>query len=175
VNSQASLFPTAVDTLEIAKQKVEKGIAKGVICPCCGQFAKLYSRALNSGMARALIWLVKYQEWSGEKWADVPKKAPRYVLANREMGRLKFWGLAEDRVNIDSKKRTSGLWRATFNGIAFVHDEISVFSHVLLYNNQFRGLSGTLVGIQDVLGEKFDYAEIMKAAIPELATIEPQG
>jgi hypothetical protein len=42
-------------TLEEAKTALQAGLRKGVICACCGQFAKIYKRKLNSSMARTLI------------------------------------------------------------------------------------------------------------------------
>lgn len=162
-------LPEPDNSLRSARQRVQHHLPEGITCPCCGQLCKLYRRSLNSGMTRSLIWLVRYQEWSGEEWIDVPKHAPRYVLASREMGKLVHWGLAEDKPNDDDRQRTSGMWRPTKKGIAWVYMEVTVPSHVLLYNNQLYGFSGQPVNVQEALGQRFDYETLMHdPVVPEV-------
>jgi len=132
----------------------------GVECPCCGQFAKVYKRKINSGMAWSLIWLVR-EHLETKDWVDVQKQAPRFVMANREMGKLIHWGLAVTKSHDGTRKKNSGLWRPTEKGIDFVFDEVTVPTRVHLYNNTVVGSDDELMSIRDALGDKFDYRELM--------------
>jgi hypothetical protein len=148
-------------TLAEARLDLGEALGEGVFCPCCGQYAKEYKRKLNSRMARSIIWLVRrFRETTD--WVDVARTAPRFVVAGGgEMAKLAHWGLIEQRMNTDEKKRTSGVWRPTQRGIDFVQERCSVPSHVYLYNNEVRGWAGTKTDIRAALGKRFDYAELM--------------
>jgi hypothetical protein len=135
----------------------------GTYCPCCGRFSKVYRRKLNSGMAAGLIWLVRAFEVSSD-WIEPQKDAPRYVLNNREMGKLVHWGLAELKPNDDdSSRKTTGLWRPTRRGIDFVYNRCIVPARVYLYLNMILGFDSKMISIQTALGNKFDYEELMRS------------
>jgi len=152
-------------TLADARAQVIAGLDEGTTCPCCQQFCKEYKRRLNAGMAAALIWIVRQFEATGQ-WINVPKEAPRFVLRTKEYGTLKHWRLIESKPNVDDEtKRTSGEWRPTEQGIAFVHMRIRVPSHVYLYNNQVRGWADKQVTIAQCLGKKFSYRELMQKTL----------
>jgi hypothetical protein len=147
-------------TLVQAKAELTAGLEEGIACPCCGQFAKLYERRINSGLAACLVWLVR-EYLDSKDWIDVPRKAPRFVLRNREMGRLRHWGLVVQQKNEDKAKKTSGMWKPTTIGVKFVCRELTVPKKVRLFNNQFQGFSDEEVGILECLGDKFDYNKLM--------------
>ena len=88
------------------------------------QFAKIYKRKLNSGMAASLVWLVRtYLE--KQNWIYVWKIAPKFILRSAEIGKLAHWELAIQKTNEDDdSKRTSGLWKPTEKGIKFVRRRI---------------------------------------------------
>lgn len=135
----------------------------GAHCPTCSQFAKVYRRKLNSGMARCLIWLVKdgpeYSDAVG--WVDVARSAPRHVVGSREFDKLAHWEMVEMKPNTDGSKRVSGFWRATEYGKSFARRERYVSSHAVLYNGELLGLEGDSIDIVDALGKRFSYAELM--------------
>jgi hypothetical protein len=148
-------------TLGEARTLLAEQAVEGVECPCCGQFAKVYRRKLNSGMARSLIWLVK-EFLETKDGVEVQKQAPRQVMANREMGKLVHFGLAVIKGHDgDSKKKTSGLWRPTDKGIDFVFDRVRVPRRVYLYDNKAVGSDDEMTSIREALGDKFDYGELM--------------
>lgn len=144
-------------TLLDARRYVQNKREEGVFCPCCGQYAKTYRRKLNSEMALWLIWLVKQFKLKPDDWVDV-KTAP---LRGGDYGKLIHWGLAAQCLNTDKTKRTSGLWKPTEKGIHFSQRRVRVPSHVYLYNNEVLGFRDTLIDIEEALGERFDYAELM--------------
>ncbi len=147
-----------------AKKLVERKsrTAKGIACPCCAQNCKRYRRAFNTGMVRSLIWLVLRYQANGKKWINVPRVAPSYVLRSREFGKIKAWGLIVDRPNTDPAKRTSGFWKPTKRGIAFVYGRIKIPSHAIFYNRNREKFDGKPVSIRQTIGKKFDYEELMK-------------
>ena len=118
-------------------------------CPCCDQFVKLYRRKLNSGMAHSLVSLWKQAR---QYYVHVPSTMGK---SDGDIAKLRYWEL------IESHPEQSGYWRVTELGEQFVTGQITVPSHVLLYNNRFLGLDGDSVSIEDCLGEKFSYAELM--------------
>lgn len=171
-NMQAKLAFSAVSRTQVVKEirdqlKQEREKPGGVRCPCCDQFVKLYRRTLNSGMARSLIWLVRYCEGMSEDarkfspWVDVPKVAPRDVIASREFGKLEHWGLVKQAVNTSTKQQCSGFWMPTERGVDFVHARILVPARVFLYDNKIEGWSEDTISIQEALGMKFDYTDLM--------------
>lgn len=137
---------------------------KGSVCPCCDRFGRKYRRKFNSGMARSLIWMVRYFEQTND-WIDMSKKAPRHVIKSREFDKLSLWWMAEELVNSDTEKRTSGIWRPLEAGIRFVHKELRVRSHAVVYNSKAEKFQGAKIDIEEALGKHFSYRELMSESI----------
>lgn len=153
-------FGSQRDTLKEARELVQRGRESGIECPCCGQFYKVYRRKFNSGMARILIWLVKV--YKGE-WVDVAGTAPVFVRRSNEVSRLVKWGMAVEKFQVPDEKRNSGFYMPTELGVAFAQRKMKVSSHMVVCNNVVEGFDGEEVDIVDVLGRKFNYAELMSA------------
>lgn len=85
---------TDATPLKDVKEWLRARVRRGERCPCCTQFAKVYRRKLNTGMARVLIWLY-HQPFAPGGWVDVANTAPVWVHRNREIGRLAMWGFVE--------------------------------------------------------------------------------
>lgn len=154
-------------TLLEAKQMVREGRETGVPCPCCEQFCKVYKRRLSSSMARALIEIVKVQEKSpGVKWLHVHKILTEQKLGgSNDFALLRHWELVEEKP-VDAMRdtgRTSGMWRVKPLGIAFARGLVPATSHIFLYNNRLEGFSDSEITIQEALGKKFNYQELMYA------------
>lgn len=146
--------------LRQARQYVRDRRERGVICPCCGQLAKTYRRALNANMARALIWLhrVGLRDGGYHRFQD----APADIVKSREGGKLAHWGLIEEKPNDDPDKRHSGAWRTTSLGDRFVQGQVLVEKYVHLYDNHVVGQSGPPISIVMALGTKFSYGKLMR-------------
>ena len=143
--------------VEEAKDLIFNGLENGVQCPCCGRLAKMYKRKLNREMAQWLIWLVQNSDpEKNEGWLDIRK----FDVRGGDYGKLVHWQLVQQCPNHDKRKRTSGLWRPTPQGVAFVKGQIQVPSHLHVYNNDVVGWSENMVKIEEALGETFNYAEI---------------
>jgi hypothetical protein len=53
------------------------------------------------------------------------------------------------------------LWKPTLKGLHFANDICSVPKYVYVYDNTVRGFEGPNIVIQEALGDKYNYAEIM--------------
>lgn len=138
---------------EVRDWVVER-IEDGVECPCCDQHAQLYTRKLNSGMARVLIaqWTTARQEF-----CHTATLVPRL----REGAKLAYWGLLESEGTLRPDGGHAGRWRITDQGRLFVLGNLSVPRVARLYNGRVLELTGPLIDIQQALGNKFNYAELM--------------
>jgi hypothetical protein len=150
------------ETMQEAKDYLRTNLQKGANCPCCGQYVKLYKRKLNSGMAYALVKIYRFQYDNWFHINDLLEK--KIALAQLEMPRLQYWRLVERKDNEDDPtKKHSGVWRLTDRGIAFVEGMIYVKKHVYVFNSKCYGFSEEETTIQEALGDKFDYEELMKS------------
>ena len=165
--SQGDLFSGRPQPLNSAREALMDQLHEGVVCPCCDQYAKVYRRKLNSGMVRALIWLVRQSgqsttPGSAFPWTDVPATAPTWVQRSRELPKLAYWEMIEQRWNdADPTKRCSGIWRPTRAGERFARSEVPVSSHVYVYNGSVVGRSDRNTWVREALGVRFDYGELM--------------
>lgn len=145
-----------MQTISQAKEYLRSNFDKGVDCPCCGQFVKLYHRPIYGSQAVSLINLYKlgpgYHHISGFNSGRT---------GGGDFAKLRFWGLAEEQPNTDDGKRTSGMWAITEKGIAWVKSEITVQKYVDIFNQTPVSFSGEQVNIKNVLGDKFDYEGLM--------------
>lgn len=146
-----------MDSISEAKEFLRENFEKGCKCPACDQFVKLYKRNLSANMARAIILISRAPTINQNGWVDI-----RSVdLRNGDYARLRFWGLIEQRKNQDTKKKDSGIWRVTHEGMKFINDQIRVPSHVYVYDNKIIKWSDELVNIRQALKKSFDYNKLM--------------
>lgn len=146
-------------TLAEARETVEAKLGEGTTCPCCNQYAKRYRRKLNTGMAISIIWLVRTWKANGEAFVNVPKIAPRRVIASRPFDKLKLWGLATDLPRTTEEKKRSGFWRPQILGVEFSEARIAIPSYLEVFNSKIGAKSAKLITIEEV--PKFNYQEMM--------------
>ena len=163
-------------TLEEAKAWLRARFEEGAACPCCHQFVKLYKRKLNSSMAFVVWLLAKEHAKTGTRneihvpsfLAKCCAKRPQLAAAVRgDWAKLQHWGLIDpvDGARPDGSKR-SGYWRITEKGIRFARNQVSVASHLFFYNGgplPWPSENIVMVTLNDALGERFDYRELMDA------------
>lgn len=140
----------------------------GKHCPCCEQFAKIYKRKLNSEIAYGLIQLhrmtVAAEEVSTDAYAHVSQIMKGYGLSGGgDFAKAEMWGLIYPMENRSTHKRTSGMWKITPKGSAFVVGVIKVPSHVIVYNKKKQGFSDDEITIREALHKRFNYIELMKS------------
>ena len=151
-----------MNTLAEARKRVQIGMddADGIICPCCGQKAKRYRRTLTSEVGRFLIHLVGLFQRNNGDWVDVR----RIDVRGGDYAKAAYWSLACKAPNTDPTKRTSGLWRPTLRGSAFVWGRVAVPRYAYVFNGQCERVDGPPTTIEEVLGKSFDYRELMQRA-----------
>jgi len=139
---------------------------EALTCPCCDQYCKVYRRKLNSSMARYLIEIVKEFQMTAGAWVRVPELHVYKSESQRgDYAYLTHWGFIEQKRNEnDPTRKESGLWRPTESGIAFAFRRLSAPRHVYLYDNQLLKVSDETIDIEESLGVKFDYSELMQPA-----------
>ena len=77
---------------------------------------------------------------------------------------MKHFGIIEPRIS-EGGKKDSGYWRLTREGIDFVSNGKKVNKHVLIFDNKKQGFSDEFTTIQEALGDKFDFQELMKQTV----------
>jgi hypothetical protein len=154
--------------VEDARRYITENWDKGVPCPCCGQRVQRYARPITSSMAWGLCRLYEHlQENLGEEWIHVERffnSCPDIPCSFRgDFAKLRYWGLIE---MLDERREdgspNNGYWRLTSRGIAFVRGDISVASHVYLYDGHALSFSDDHVTIRDSLKNKFDYDSLLE-------------
>jgi hypothetical protein len=152
------------DSLSEARQWLRDNREKGVDCPCCDQFAKVYRRAMLGAIPLLLIRIYRENPTDYVNIPDLYKDvAGEDAVHERGTGlKAKYWGLIEpmpgDR--LDGSNR-NGWWRLTDAGRAFVRGQITVPKYVHTFNDECLERSGRQVSITDVLGNRFNYNDMM--------------
>ncbi len=136
--------------------------ASGYYCSCCGQFVKEYSRKFNSNMAFALLFLYRNQH-KGFIHLENEMIAAGHQRCG-DASYLRHYGFitASDEPRLDKSKR-NGLYRITGIGIMFCEGKLKAAAKFKIQNNTFKGFEGEEITIQQALGSKFNYQELMKA------------
>jgi hypothetical protein len=108
-------------------------------------------------MARFLIALHR-SEATGQEWAH----AQTIGFRGGDYAKARLWGLCELRPNDDTAKRTSGFWRLTVGGQAFIAMMARVPTHACMYDSDLVGFREETLTIKDALASGgFDYAQMM--------------
>jgi len=132
-------------------------------CPICNRLIRVYKRRLHATMALFMVELYKAHEM-GLSWVSV-HDLPSYGSGRQrgDYAYLQHWDLIENMPNDDTNKRSSGHWRLTEMGKAFVERKLWVHSHCIILNGELLGLNGPYIWIDDALGKCFNYRELMDA------------
>ena len=150
-------------TVGEAKAYLRKNINEGSNCPCCQQNVKQYRRTITSAMAYALILMYNKKDEDYFHIENYLKEMNCPPAIRGDVPKLRFWGLiepkAEDR---EDGSNRNGFYRITRQGIKFVNLQLTIPSHVKIYNNKFYGYeSEKFVSITDCLKKKFNYNKLM--------------
>lgn len=153
-------------TVSQARQVITKGRERGVRCPCCDRYIKVYKRKLTDGMAEALIYIYQYfAQINPEPWLHIPSYLQTRGAKTANAGMpalLRFWSFLEPMADNKENGTKSGRWRITDYGKQFVEGKIKVPKHAIIYRNQLEGFDQSeFITIQEALGDKFSYNELM--------------
>ena len=149
-----------METIKEAKEYLKDNFEKGCSCPTCNQFVKLYKRKLGSPQTKALILLYHMNKKNNDEWVHV-RDITRDLNVTSDFSKNVYWKLIEEKPLSGEDKKTSGFWRITDKGKAFVERRIKLKSHVLIYNAKIIGFSENYTDIISSLGKRFSYRELM--------------
>lgn len=154
-------------SLQDAQNIVSSAARNGLHCPCCGQYAKIYNRKFNSGMARTLITFYKHHRKT-PGWVHVLKEfgfgKSGATFVSGDYGKLAYWELLEaSKLKKTDGNPKSGIHRITPLGISFVEKRVQIPRHCFIYNDRLLAVSDEKLFITEALGDDFNYDELMKA------------
>lgn len=134
--------------------------AGGVACPCCTQLVKVYRRALNAGMAYALVAMYKAH---GLGWQQKTETLRGVGAAARDESLLRYWGLLQEDLRLREDGGRAGWWRVTEAGREFVLGRTRVPKHAVVFDARLIRLDDTdgQITIREALSKKFSWAELM--------------
>ena len=142
----------------VKKQLMDR-LDEGVVCPVCNRYARRYRRPMNSTMAKSLQWLCSKGR-PGE-YIDVPNTAPSWLIRSNQLPTLRWWGLVERLPSNNTKRKHSGMWRATEDGRLFANNQATVPKYAVLYRGECEGFEGEHIYITQTENIDFDYQEMM--------------
>ena len=148
-----------METIKEEKERLRSKWDDGTKCKCCNQQVKRYKRKIGNVGARMLIRLYHLPD-DFNHVKEICKGISD--TGTNDFSKLLYWGLITQKPNEDETKRTSGYWKITDKGAAFVDGRIVVEKYALVYNQKVWGFSDDTASIQDALGTKFNYNELMK-------------
>ncbi|MBI5117616.1 hypothetical protein HZA56_14155 [Candidatus Poribacteria bacterium] len=154
--------PTLDSTLQEVKDYLHEHQAKGVDCPACDRFVKVYQRNLNAGIVINLFgFYAADREASGNyiHVYELMKSGETYF--NMEYAKLGWWKMIEKKPHVEGEKKSSGFWRITEKGRNFADELISVPAKAHIYDDRIVGYSEEHTKIREALGKKFDYQVLM--------------
>ncbi len=142
-------------------------LKKGTSCPVCNQRVKMYKKNIDAEAAKCLInlfWLDALQPT--KHWFHVDKDIGILMKVSGNWAKLRHWQLIEEMPKDKENKeiKTTGHWRITQKGRDFVRGTLKLPKYVKLYNQSTYGFdtdNGRLIGIEEALGNRFKYNELM--------------
>ena len=153
-------------TLNQARSWLKARLRKQAVCPCCEQVAKVYTRNLEGAM---VAFLLRAYRVKGTEWFHVPTFMQVDVLARKACGvggtysKLAYWGFLEELQEKRPDGGRAGWWRVTDLGEKFINGEVTATKYIMIYASRFLGFEGEEITLQQALGKKFDYEELMNS------------
>lgn len=135
-------------------------IEKGVRCPACEQFSKVYRRRIYAGMVKALVLMWREGDFSRRLYVHVPSIDP---ARGGDVAKLEFWGLIEEERAVRTDGGRAGYWRVTARGQDWIERKTAVPKYARIYDGRLLSLTGPLVTIDDALaGGSFRLDDLME-------------
>jgi hypothetical protein len=127
-------------------------------CETCGRYAQVYKRRIHSAVARQLIeiWNLGIDDYVHAR--DLILDGLSGVC---DLGKAKYFGLVAQKENTDDGLKANGYWKLTQKGIDFIKNGARIPEYVLVFDDRVIGVAQTDVDINDCLGYKFDYRNLM--------------
>lgn len=132
----------------------------GFYCKCCGSYNKRYRRKFNSNMAVALIAL--YKNIGGVYVHLESFLAGKGLKRCGDASYLRFYRFLDKKAEKrEDGSNRNGFYKITGLGCLFVEGKVTATETFLILHNRLEGFEGKEITIQDALGNKFNYNELM--------------
>ena len=170
-NEEAGLNYWENKFLATLRQEIIDNREEGCQCKICDQNVKLYKRNFNSAMSLVMIKIAEetkaLEGFQTPIWIQVEnllKAAPDIPSTARgDFPKAVHWGLLEkQKGERDDGSNRMGWYQITRKGIDFVDGRITIPKWVQIYNNEVVGFAEEHITIQEALGTKFNYNEMIK-------------
>ena len=148
-----------IELLERARQ------SNGATCPTCNKHVQVYTRKLNSNMARALLLMYREARKNNNEWCRVGHLIVGEHTWPSGYPKLVWWGSAEKHPGKSDDGNSNGMYRLTKKGALFAKNKTKVSSHAVEYMSVVEEFVGDEINIIDALGKKFDYNELMQGIL----------
>jgi len=153
---------TSKTPLSVVKKHLKDNFNEGTECPACSQYVKLYPRKLTSAMAYGLILLVNSEKTEYFHVEDFLKEEECPSSIRGDIAKLRHFGLLDKLVvKREDGSTRAGYYKVTDKAREFVDNKATVPKSVNLFNNQVYGYDDEQITIEDALGNKFNYNELM--------------
>lgn len=146
------LLATIVPVLEAFEKKA------GESCPVCGFKPKTYRRRIRETLARDLVRLARLGPgfFHIRDFTDGRNSSDFSVV--------ELFGLAKPKPNLKNpKRRTLCFWELTPAGSLFVERRLRIPEFLLVEGGEVISEGPRTTSISDVIGEGFDYSDLIKA------------
>lgn len=157
---QLALF----ETIDTAKMQFRQALERGehTDCPCCGRYAQIYRRKFHSSMAVQLIKL--FAAGGSFEFVHASKLIINNMAGIGDFTKAKYWGLIYpmEKPEDETSRKTSGYWRLSANGEAFVRGHIAIPREVVVFDDHVLAMGTETVTIRQALTDKFDYSQLLQ-------------
>lgn len=142
-------------------EKFMQDLVDGIIeeCPCCHRHAQIYKRRLHATIIRQMYFLLKLG--GDEHYVHTSRLLLPNTSGIGDFSKAKYFNLIEEHFCFDDAKKTSGLWRLTPSGVSFLKGNLKIPEFAGVFNDVVLFFSDERVSVQDCLGERFNYKELM--------------
>jgi hypothetical protein len=167
-----------LETIDDAKQYVAINSKnnKGVTCPCCQGFVKVYKRRITKNAVRALGIILKAAHMEFEvtpyirfKYIHIQEVFSKLGLRATAMDyiQLERFGLIEKQIDERTKqekadKKDIGMWKPTELGYDFFCNRATIPKYIMVLNNEEVGRSIINISVTQCIKDRHIYEEIMK-------------
>lgn len=131
-------------------------------CPTCGRYAQVYFRRIHTSVALQLIQA--YKLGGDTMYIHTSKLIAKGTSGVGDFSKAKYWKLIDEMPHTPAEKKSSGYWKLTDLGVEFVLHGLKIQKFAVVYDDKVIDMKGALLSIEDCLGDKFDYGELMGQA-----------
>lgn len=135
----------------------------GFYCTHCGSYNKRYHRSINSNMCITLLTLYKSGLRDYVHIEDLMRKSGH--KRSGDFPYLVHWKFLEKKPgDREDGSNRNGFYKITGLGLMFVEKKLKAKQKALIFHNEFEGFEGEEIDIEQALGTKFNYSELMYEA-----------